>query len=306
MKRLLLVTVLAACAVEEPEELSTESSELLQNWNAFEVESASIAGAVSRKTDATYASRAGYASFDGTGYARSFFTVTTSSYGYSANVWLRVIAPTTDSNAIDVQIDSTTTVRLEIPVTNEWTYVKVPGSWSLSASQQHSVRLTTVEPGVLVDRVLLAEGGFTPIADVYEAEYGSFVYPMQIGSQRYPFTKYAWVPNGAGQGGTVDLDVAVPVAGSYTIWGRANAPTSADNAFGIDKPGTFTLGVMWEPPLTSTSGWTWSKVPQSISLQQLDILSINRIDDGTKLDKILITNDPSFYLLESSPPMQSI
>src|SRR5688572_12835331 len=295
MKRLTLV-FLAACAIDDPE-LSTEESALTSIGS--EIENAAVSGSVARVVDHTNASAGAYLAFQGGGYARYFFS-TAYQNTQTRYVWARVIALSTAADSIAFQMDSGKAITWQLPVATRWTWVPLEVPFNLY-EDQHSFRFTTVEPGVLIDRVLLTDSSFIPVAETYETESGSVAYPMLIGLQKIPYTRYVYKPQGSGSGGRVDIDVTLPFDASYTIWGRASIPDADARRMSIGRAGDAYFAFAWSPPITASGGWTWSKGPIT-RLAPADVLSIWHAGDGGKIDKILITNDDGFTLVESSPP----
>ena len=302
MYKLLLLAFVTGC-IDDVEATSETSAELTGSGMWMEAEVGSISGALSVQTNVTSASGGRYVRVDGSGYARTFFNLNASEP--ELYVWIRAITPSTTANTIGIQLDNDN-YTFEAPVSAAWEWIPVGAGgggryiWSL-LDGNHTFRINGTEPGVMIDRVLITSSyWYVPVAETIEAEAGSVVAPMRFATQRLPYATYAYVPNGAGTGGRLDLDVGMSAGGSYHGWGRANAASTDDNRFTVYKQG----GSMqsWSPPVTSLSGWTWSRLPAEITFGTYDILSFTSAEDGTKLDKIVITNDPGFSLVESSPP----
>ncbi len=220
----------------------------------------------------------------------------------TVRLWARVIAPSTSANLIYFQLDSGPLVTWEIPVATSWTWLPVEASWFIGAGA-HTLRIYTGEVGVKIDRVLAtASASFVPVADTYQAEAAAIVAPMQVGTQSgLPPTRYIWVPNGAGAGGLAQLEVAVPRAGHYAVLGRANAPTTADDSIYVNMLGD--ARTAWTFAATTASTWKWNRAPQPFAIEPFDVLEVARREDGTKLDKLVLTNDPGFVLVEPSGPI---
>jgi len=224
--------------------------------------------------------------------------------------WVRVIAPSTTADMLAIQVDNANPVQWQLPVAATWTWLPVEtakgrASWQLSQGN-HTLRVLGSDSGVRVDRVLLATNpDFVPVAETFEAEAGRLWSPMTTGLQRIPRTTYVWVPNGAGVGGRDDIAIDAPYNGTYQVWGRTSSPSTSDNAFLIKPLSVSTGAYPWNTPVTSTSGWAWTKAGPTFVFRDSETISIRQQEDGTKLDKILITNDPSFTLVEKSPPRVS-
>lgn len=222
--------------------------------------------------------------------------------------WARINAPSSASNAFQYRIDGGAYQLWNTPVTGgAWSWAPVsdangaPGTGIAVTAGTHTLRIYRVDSGTQLDRVLLtANPNFVPVADTYQAESGSRVPPMQVGSQSGPpSTGYVWVPNGAGFGGIATLITPVPHPGNYAVWGRVNAPSGNDDSFYVSA----NLGpsATWAITNTTATGWAWSTVRHSGStspflfeMNGADFIQIKQREDGTKLDRIIVTNDPGF------------
>jgi len=119
--------------------------------------------------------------------------------------------------------------------------------------------------------------------------------------------KYVWVPNGKGNvtdplnpGGEAVYSFSVPTSGNYRIWARVVANNTGNNSFFVSMD--YGAGVAWHTALGAKNTWIWDQVtdkndPNPVSFQ-LDAgthtLVIKQMEDGTKLDSILITNQPGW------------
>ena len=123
--------------------------------------------------------------------------------------------------------------------------------------------------------------------------------PMQVASDSAASGgKYIWVPNGAGTGGQATYAVNISQAGTYVLWARTIAPNGYDDSFYIEMDTTGNK--LWHVPQSTT--WTWRRLkdatsgadPVTWSLSAgTHTLKVKQREDGTKADKILITNDLS-------------
>jgi hypothetical protein len=119
--------------------------------------------------------------------------------------------------------------------------------------------------------------------------------------------KYIWVPNGVGASRIdepgpsteyAQYNITTSNPGTYVIWGRVIAPTSADDSFWFSMNNG--LFYKWWTPISDE--WVWGRVRASDLNQEItfilnagdNILKVVRRENGTKLDKILITNDMGF------------
>lgn len=118
-----------------------------------------------------------------------------------------------------------------------------------------------------------------------------------------------WVPDSAGVGGSVQIQTPQPVD-NYIVWGRINAPWTADNSFYVSSD--FGPKATWPLRITSATAWTWARVenygvpgPYPLRLDDCGFVHIDRRKAGSKLDKIIVTNDPGFTPVEPGPPVLS-
>ena len=106
---------------------------------------------------------------------------------------------------------------------------------------------------------------------------------------------YIWVPNGGGSGGYVEYSFDIPSAGQYVVWGRVLAPNGEDDSFYVSMDGG--ADSLWDT--TISSSWVWDKVNHRNGSDPVVYnlaagkhkLVIKQREDGTKLDRIVITND---------------
>ncbi len=222
--------------------------------------------------------------------------------------WARVRTSSTGADSFSFRIDHGPLMAWNAQAHAGWTWQElqnaaaVPRTSVALGAGSHTLRIYRGDAGALLDRVLLtASPAFIPVADTYEAETAARVAPMQQGSMLgHPSTTYMWVPNGAGTGGALDIVTPVPVAGHYSIWGRVNAPSSADNSFFVAA----NLGATatWSTPTTAAGAWTWAQVHDGSDAEpfhfemhdNFDFVRFSQREDGTRLDKIIVTNDPGF------------
>jgi hypothetical protein len=124
-------------------------------------------------------------------------------------------------------------------------------------------------------------------------------------------TGYAWVPNGngyfftnPGNGGGLQVTFEVPVSAEYIIWGRIMANNGNDDSIcaSVDD----SEAVVWHTRQGGVETWTWDVVSiRQAGEEVLDTshpnaywleagthsIEFSQREDGTKLDRILITND---------------
>ena len=134
---------------------------------------------------------------------------------------------------------------------------------------------------------------------------------------------YIWIPEGVGfraHDGIASYNIHVNTSGDYVVWGRVIASDEGNNSFFVqfDNDG---FEALWTINLSSM--WQWDAVnhwgnggefepeidPVVFNLSAGDhILEIKQREDGTKLDKLLITNNLSYVpqdegdIVDTTPP----
>ncbi len=106
-----------------------------------------------------------------------------------------------------------------------------------------------------------------------------------------------WVPEHGGTPGSATYALEIESSGTYSIWGLIQGPTDVDDSFHIRVDGG--AWIAWHVP--RNNAWTWAQVrrPGVSSPFQVTLtagthhLAIAQREDGTKLDKLLVTNDPT-------------
>ncbi len=140
----------------------------------------------------------------------------------------------------------------------------------------------------------------------FEAEHAdSTVSPLEIAAdENASGGRFIYAPNGAGNeyepGGKIHATYTVTIsqAGTYILWGRVQAHDGNDNSFFVQMDDD--LDNLWE--VKTGKQWHWDKVndrdiadPMRFVLQSgVHTIRIKLREDGTKLDKMLLTNDPYF------------
>jgi hypothetical protein len=150
----------------------------------------------------------------------------------------------------------------------------------------------------------------TPVKLWIEAEDGNLQWPMEIADDENASAGgYVWVPEGTGSYGTVSESAGfaeyafeVPESGEYVIWGREVSNDSASDSFFVSIDGQ--PDIVWHTRPGGEDQWTWDGVslrvaeaPDYASAAERFQLSagphtlrISQREDGTKLDRLLITN----------------
>ena len=140
-----------------------------------------------------------------------------------------------------------------------------------------------------------------------EAEHADLAEPMTVGDDvSASGGRYVWVPDGAGTvlyrpdetvGGTATFVFSVPADDTYYMWGRTIAPHGESDSFyyQIDDSGF----IRWVLPLGEQWQWASGSLGESgraaFPLRVGEhTLVIKCREDGSKLDKIIVTNDWDF------------
>ena len=145
----------------------------------------------------------------------------------------------------------------------------------------------------------------------WEAENGAVRHTFKVDDDPGAFGgKFVWtpgVPGGRGghSGGMASWQLDVRQAGIYRLWGRIWAPTPDDDSFFVSaNAGDFTPSKKSRGPVvlertewhTGVTGaqWKWQPFPVDIALPAGPVvLSLHVREDGTKIDQLFLTADPS-------------
>jgi hypothetical protein len=139
-----------------------------------------------------------------------------------------------------------------------------------------------------------------------EAESGRLNYPFEYAWDAEASSDgFVWVPNGRGNSwspsqnsGYVEINFQAPTAGVYFVWCRVLARNKRDNSFFVSIDDS--AYALWD--VTKSKSWVWDQVsdrggadPASIQLDAgaHSLIIMNR-EDGTKLDKVVITDDSAY------------
>ena len=150
----------------------------------------------------------------------------------------------------------------------------------------------------------------TPVKLWLEAEDGDLQWPMEIaGDENASAGGYVWVAEGTGNYGSVsegagfaEYTFDLPEGGEYVIWGRQVSNNDASDSFFVSVDGQPEM--VWHTRPGGEDQWTWDAVsirdaadPDYAAEKKRFLLSAGRHtlrfsqrEDGTKLDKLLITN----------------
>ena len=240
-------------------------------------------------------------------------------------IWGRVLTLTGADNSFFIALDDGHSGTWHPSTSEDWTWQQtndraISGTevYHLTAGT-HTLTVYQREDGAKLDRILITDDsnyvpegkGEDAVVDVVvsstdiwiEAEDGILNFPMQIMDDSEASSGgYIEVPNGEGNASSPSLDagyaqytVDVPANGDYVIWCRVLALTGADNSFFItiddEQIGT------WHP--TPSETWTWQQTnDRAISGTEVHhlkagahTLTVYQREDGTKIDRIMITKD---------------
>jgi hypothetical protein len=154
-------------------------------------------------------------------------------------------------------------------------------------AKQASADMTVLVSPATVERAILEA----------EAEEGRLKQPMEIRSATSASGgRYVIAPEGSGNNyndatnggpGEVAFSLNIPQGGRYALWARTIAPDFGSNAFYVTSGER--LISAWNVPLSN--GWKWTKIADLFLGAGTFSLTFRQREDGTSLDKVLITND---------------
>jgi len=176
-------------------------------------------------------------------------------------------------------------------------------TYTLRVSNIRDLSGNTIEPNTSKSYT------FDPIMIWLEAEEGALTPPMQAASDSSASGgSYIHAPSGGYRDGRAEYTIEIPQDGDYIIWGRVLAPDVGRNSFFVsfDEDQDDIWDCLYEG---QSQDWTWDQVTWrgngSYDAPQFDpvvfhlnsgthTLIIKERESGTKLDKLLLTNDFSF------------
>jgi hypothetical protein len=242
-----------------------------------------------------------------------------------------VLASSGNSDSFFVSVDRGTFSLWDTTRSQDWVWDQMsdrnasdPVVYKLQTGN-HTLIIKQRETGTKIDKILITNHlefiptGFgetqTPsepdpepeLAQIlFEAETGYLKPPMQLARDDSASNgEYIWTPDGSGtyfnpseNAGYAEYTFEVPTAGDYVIWGRVLAINgNNDSLFVSVDDGNYSL---WDTK--RSRNWTWDQVsdrniadPVVYKLQAgKHTFIIKQREDGTKIDKILITNDIYF------------
>lgn len=146
-------------------------------------------------------------------------------------------------------------------------------------------------------------------AATWEAEKGAMEFSFRADDDPNAFDgKFVWLPGEPGGRhsgrGTVSWQLDVHTAGTYHLWGRIMAPTPDDDSFFVSayageyprknsRNGTILKPTVWPTGVTK-SLWKWRQFKTELPLPAGPVvLTLHAREDGTKIDRLFLTSDPS-------------
>jgi hypothetical protein len=229
-------------------------------------------------------------------------------------VWGRILAANDQSDSFFVAVDSGSYARWDVPRAQGWSW-DVAASVHLAAGE-HTLTILNREDGTRLDRILItSDAAYVPAGagetvqtppppppatgQIWlEAESGTLSAPMKSASDAAASAgKYIWVPEGqkdnygtSVSGGLAAYRLQIAQAGNYRIWGRIlTGGGQSDSFFTAVDNGAYSR---WDVP--PASKWSWA-VARTVTLTAGEhTLKILNREDGTKMDRILVTNDLAY------------
>ena len=241
-------------------------------------------------------------------------------------LWGRIIAADNASDSFYVQVDSGTDNIWDTAQGTGWLWDKVSNRRgenpvrSILGAGTHTIKIKLREDGTKIDKLLLTNDvGLIPAGVGAAAEnippntgvklyletenYTSIVTPLRAANDTTASGgRYVYAPNGSGAAWSPGSSIAsfsvnVPQAGTYILWGRVMGVNDDDSFYVQVDNGTNNV---WDT--TQGTSWQWDQVsnrgnpgPVQFNLTAgVHTIKIKLREDGTKIDKLLLTNDSSF------------
>jgi hypothetical protein len=200
-------------------------------------------------------------------------------------------------------------------VTTTWSKASGPGTVTFGNPNAVDTTASFSEPGPYLLQLTADDGQKASSADMailvnpqspqlvtlnIEAESGILTAPMMIQSSGAASGgQFVTVPEGSGNNyndgtnggpGQVSLSTNIPQGGTYALWARTIAPNGNSDSFYVTSSGT--LIREWSIPDSTT--WQWNKIAEVFVGAGTFNLEFRQREDGTQLDRIILTNDLSF------------
>jgi Calx-beta domain len=197
----------------------------------------------------------------------------------------------------------------------QWTKVSGPGTVTFGNANAVDTTASFSQAGAYLLQLTADDGEKKSSADIaiivnpqtpqlvtldIEAESGSLTAPMvaqSIGTASGG--QYVVVPEGIGNNfndvtnggpGQISHSLNIPEPGTYALWARTLAPHTGSNSFYVTSSGT--LLREWDVPMSTV--WRWNEVIEIFLNAGALNLQFRLREDGTQLDRIILTNDLNF------------
>jgi K319L-like, PKD domain len=200
-------------------------------------------------------------------------------------------------------------------LTVQWTKVSGPGTVTFGNANAVDTTASFSQAGAYLLQLTADDGEKKSSADIailvnpdasqvvtfdVEAESGSLTAPMVVQSSGTASGgQYVVVPEGSGNNyndatkggpGQISHALNIPEAGTYALWARTRAPNGTSDSFYVTSGGN--LIREWTVPASTT--WRWNEVSEIFLNAGALNLEFRQREDGTQLDRIILTNDLSF------------
>jgi hypothetical protein len=90
--------------------------------------------------------------------------------------------------------------------------------------------------------------------------------------------------------GQVSLPFDIPQGGTYALWARTIAPNGGSDSFYVTSGSS--LISEWLVP--TSAAWKWTKIAEVFVAAGAFNVEFRHREDGTQLDKVILSNDPAF------------
>ncbi|MGH7930493.1 MAG: PKD domain-containing protein, partial [Candidatus Binatia bacterium] len=200
-------------------------------------------------------------------------------------------------------------------LTTTWSKVSGPGTVTFGNPNAVDTTASFSEAGPYLLQLTANDGEKSSSADIVilvnpqtpqlftldvEAESGALIAPMAIQSSGAASGgQFVLVPEGSGNNfdaatsggpGQVSFSIDIPQGGKYAVWARALAANGGSDSFYVTSNGT--LISEWLVPINAD--WRWNKVAEVFVGAGTFSLQFRHREDGTQLDSVLLSNDPTF------------
>jgi hypothetical protein len=234
-------------------------------------------------------------------------------------LWGRVLSNNGSNDSLFVSMDEASYMLWTTQITTTWTWDRA-NNWAVAdpvyfnlAQGTHTLLIEQREDGTKLDRLLLTNdltyvpqgtGDIERTKIWQEAERGFLQAPMKTASDSGASSgQYIWVADGSGNnsnpgyGGYAEYVFNVPVAGQYVLWSRVLSNSGSNDSFFVSMDdGSY---VLWATQISTI--WTWDRVNNGVVdpvyfnlAADIHTLLVDQREDGTKLDRLLLTNDMNY------------